>query len=144
MKHEDTINLLKECNAGVKMGVDSIDDVLGYVQNENLKQMLTASKEEHQRLGSELHRLLNQYDESGKEPSLMAKSMSRMKTSMKMAVDQSDSTAADLMTDGCNMGVKFLNRYLNQYQAADETSKNIAKELICMEEQLTRDMRPYL
>ena len=40
MKHEDTINLLKECNAGVKMGVDSIDDVLGYVQNENLKQML--------------------------------------------------------------------------------------------------------
>lgn len=144
MKHEDTINLLKECNAGVKMGVNSIDDVLGYVQNENLKQMLTASKEEHQRLGSELHHLLNQYDESGKEPSLMAKSMSWMKTSMKMAVDQSDSTAADLMTDGCNMGVKFLNRYLNQYQAADETSKNIAKELICMEEQLTRDMRPYL
>lgn len=53
MKHEDTINLLKECNAGVKMGVDSIDDVLGYVQNENLKQMLTASKEEHQRGGAD-------------------------------------------------------------------------------------------
>ena len=37
-------------------------------------------------------------------------------------------TVADLMTDGCNMGVKSLSRYLNQYKAADEQSKNIAKK----------------
>ena len=67
-----------------------------------------------------------------------------MKTNMKMGMDSSDQTIADLITDGCNMGVKSLSRYLNQYQAADEQSKDIAKRLISMEAKLTEDMRPYL
>ena len=67
-----------------------------------------------------------------------------MKTNMKLGMDDSDLTIANLMTDGCNMGVKSLHRYLNQYRAADEDSKNIAKKLIHLEEQLTADMRQYL
>ena len=74
----------------------------------------------------------------------MAKSMSFMKTAMKLSVDDTDATIADLMTDGCNMGVKSLNRYLNQYKAADEVSKDIAKRLINLEEKLTVDIRQYL
>ena len=67
-----------------------------------------------------------------------------MKTNMKLGMDDSDQTIENLMTDGCNMGVKSLHRYLNQYRAADEDSKNIAKKLIHLEEQLTADMRQYL
>ena len=67
-----------------------------------------------------------------------------MKTGVKLAMDESDATVADLITDGCNMGVKSLSRYLNQYKAADERSKDLAKRLIHMEEQLAVDVRPYL
>ena len=70
--------------------------------------------------------------------------MSWVKTNMKLGMEESDATIADLMTDGCNMGVKTLNRYLNQYKAADETSKNIAKDLIQLESQLAVDIRSYL
>ena len=63
---------------------------------------------------------------------------------MKLGMDDTDATVADLMTDGCNMGVKSLNRYLNQYKAADEVSKDIAKRLINLEEQLAVDIRSYL
>jgi len=63
---------------------------------------------------------------------------------MKMAMDGSDATIADLMTDGCDMGIKSLNRYLNQYEAADETSKGIAKRLIRLEEDLTQEIRGFL
>ena len=42
------------------------------------------------------------------------------------------------------MGVKSLNRYLNQYRAADEKTKDIAKKLIRVEEKLTADMEKYL
>jgi len=59
-------------------------------------------------------------------------------------VDDSDDRIADLMTDGCNMGVKSLSKYLNQYKAADETSKDIAKRLIHLEAQLATDLRCYL
>ena len=74
----------------------------------------------------------------------MAKGMSWIKTNVKLAMDESDGTIADLMTDGCNMGVKSLSRYLNQYKAADEKSKSIAKRLIKIEERLTEDVRPFL
>ena len=74
----------------------------------------------------------------------MAKGMSWVKTNMKLAMNESDATIASLMTDGCGMGVKSLNKYLNQYKAADETSKDIAKRLIHLEDQLALDIRQYL
>ena len=70
--------------------------------------------------------------------------MSWIKTNMKIAMNESDKTVADLMTDGCNMGVKSLNKYLNQYEAADEFSKDITKRLINLEEKLAVDMRTFL
>jgi hypothetical protein len=67
-----------------------------------------------------------------------------MKTDIKLTVKESDNTAADLITDGCNMGVKYLNRYLNKYKAADEVSKDIAKRLIKLEDELAYEMRTFL
>ena len=74
----------------------------------------------------------------------MAKGMSWIKTNSKLALDESDKTVADLMTDGCNMGIKTLNRFLNQYEAADEKSKDIAKRLIRLEEKLVEEIRQFL
>lgn len=141
---DDTIKLLRECNAGIKMGVSSIDEILDETTDPKLMQMLEDVKEEHKRLGSETHRLLNDYDDAGKDPSPIAKGMSWIKTNVMMAVDAGDNTIADLITDGCNMGVKSLSRYLNKYKAADEQSKKIAKELIACESQLAEGLRPYL
>lgn len=144
MINNDTIELLKECNAGIKMGVSSIEDVYKSVSNNELKQILNHCKEEHQDLGSKTHEKLNQYHDAGKDPNPMAKGMSWLKTNVMLSMNDSDKTVADLLTDGCNMGVKSINRYLNQYEAAEEDAKNIAKELIRIEEQLAIDLRAYL
>ena len=144
MVEQDTIKLLRECDAGVKMGTASIDDVLDDVTNDCFKKLLTVCKREHNQLQDEIQRLLDKYQDEGKNPNPMAKGMSKMKTSMKMNMEHTDATIADLMTDGCNMGVKSLNRYLNQYKAADEVSKDICKRLINLEEKLAVDIRQYL
>lgn len=144
MIEQDTIKLLRECDAGVKMGVSSIDDVLEYVGDEKFKTLLTDCKQEHEELDNELQKLLDKYHDDGKEPAAIAKSMSWIKTNVMLAMKESDETVADLMTDGCNMGVKSLNKYLNKYEAADEVSKDIAKRLINMEEKLAVDIRQYL
>jgi len=144
MIEEDTIKLLRECDAGVKMAVGSIDEVLDYVGDKALKQHLILCREKHEKLRSEIENTLDRYHDEGKEPNPMAKGMSWMKTNMKLAMNESDSTIADLMTDGCNMGVKALYRYLNQYQAADENSKGITRQLIALEEGLTKDIHHFL
>ena len=144
MIEQDTIKLLRECDAGVKMGIDSIEDVLSHVRSEKLEKTLTDNKNEHEKLGREIQELLDRYHDEGKDPPAMASLMSEMKTMMMLAIRESDAEIADLMTAGCDMGVKSLSRYLNQYAAADESSKNIAKRLIQLEEQLAVSLRDYL
>lgn len=144
MINNDTIELLKECNAGIKMGVASIDDVLHHVHDENLKDILKKSKEKHEALGDKTHFLLNEYHDCGKEPNAMAKGMSWIKTNLMIAVKECDETIADLIYDGCNMGIKSLNRYLNKYEAAEEQVKDLAKKLISIEDKLIADIRKYL
>ena len=144
MVEQDTIRLLRECDAGVKMGISSIDDVLESVSNEKLKSQLNNCKDEHRNLEREIQDLLDKYKDDGKEPNPIAKGMSWIKTNVKLAANECDATIADLMTDGCNMGVKSLSKYLNQYKAANEISKDICKRLIALEQQLTEQIRIYL
>ncbi len=144
MIEQDTIKLLRECDAGIKMGVASIDEVMDHVQSNYLRTCLSECKSEHEVLKDEIQTSLDRFHDEGKNPNPMAKSMSWIKTNVKLAAEETDSTIADLITDGCNMGVKTLNRYLNQYKAADENSKDITKRLIHLEEKLTSDIREFL
>lgn len=144
MIEQDTVRLLRECDAGIKMGVSSIEEMLPSVKSEELKRYLEKCRTGHEELKEEVQMLLVKYHDDGKEPNPMAKGMSWMKTNAKLAMDESDKTVADLITDGCNMGVKSLSRYLNQYEAADEKSKHIAKRLIKLEEQAVIDIRQFL
>ena len=144
MIEQDTVKLLRECDSGIKMGTTSIEDVLDYVHDDTFRKYLTDCKNEHTKLKEEIQTLLDKYNDEGKDPNPMAKGMSWMKTNVKLIMDESDETIADLITDGCNMGVKSLNRYLNQYKAADEKSKDITKRLINLEEKLAIDIRSFL
>ncbi len=144
MIEKDTVQLLRECDAGVKMGVKSIHDVIDHVKSCELKELLHACKDRHDELDKELQALLGEYGDEGKDPNLMAEAMSKIKTEMKLQMKHTDKTVADLMTDGCNMGVKSLSRYLNQYAAADEKSKDLAKRLIKLEAELAVDLRDFL
>ena len=144
MIQQDTIKLLRECDAGVKMGIASIQDVKDHVRSDKLATLLSDCKDQHDQLQTEIQQKLDRFQDEGKEPNPIAKGMSWMKTNLKLGMEDTDATVADLMTDGCNMGVKSLNRYLNQYKAADEFSKDITKRLINLEEKLAVDIRQFL
>ena len=144
MIEKDTVRLLRECDAGVKMGISSINEVLKYAKSGQLREILNDCKNTHTDLEAEITNELTRYGDDGKSPNPIARGMSYMKTEAKLMMNDSDKTVADLMTDGCNMGVKSLSKYLNQYKAADEKSKDIAKRLISSEEELAKSVRGYL
>ena len=143
MNH-DTKALLLECSAGIQMAVGSIDDVLGQTHDKNLEKLLLACRETHRGLGRRTKALLDAAQIPEKGANAMARSMSWLKTSAKLAVSPADDTVADLITDGCNMGVKSLIRYRNRYPNASESARQIAGELIDSEQTLCKSMQPYL
>lgn len=144
MENRDTLRLLRECDAGAKMGVASIDGVLENVKNQELHDLLAQSRKRHEQLGNRTMELLSALGDAGKEPPAMAKGMAAMKSGMKMMMGNPDQQAADLITDGCGMGVKSLSRYLNQYPNAQPQAQKITRELIGEEESLAKSVRPYL
>ena len=144
MKNSDSIALLQECNSGSKMAISSIRDVLGDIQEEKLERLLENYIHKHEEYGEELHALLSANQSPPEEPKASAKTMAKVVTGVKLFADHSTSQIANLMIDGCNMGVKSLNKYLNQYEAADEKTKDITKRLINLEEKLVIDIRQFL
>ena len=144
MIEQDTIRLLRECDAGVKMGVSSIESVVERIHDEGFRQVLVDSRHHHDEMDREIRAALHRFHDGGKEPAPMAKGMSWLKTNAMLMMDNSDATIADLMTDGCNMGVKSLHKYLNEYRAADEKAKELTKKLIDLEQKLAVDIRIYL
>lgn len=144
MVNEDTIELLKECNSGIQMAIFSMEDVLDDVNSDEFRQILRDSIAAHKVLGDRTHNQLSEAGKEPKEPNPIAKGMSWIKTNTKMMMDDSDHVCADLITEGCNMGIKSLYRYLNQYKAAEEPAKQLTEDIIREEETLRHHLRVYL
>lgn len=144
MKKEETMLLLQECDAGLKMAISSIGEVLDTIQNHEFKQLSIDIKNRHQKLKEEVDYLLKKYEIKEKEASLMAKSMSWMKMNFKIAMDHEDSTVASLLFQGCAMGVESLYHYLHVYQEAHSKIKDIALKLIKIEEDYSEQLKNYL
>ena len=144
MIEHDTIELLRECDAGIQIGIGTLDEVKDHVYNDDFRQQLDGYQREYANLQNEIQGLLHTYHDEGKDPNPLAQGMAWMKTNMTIAVDNSDAKIADIITDGCNMGIKSLNKYLNQYKAADDRSKEFTKRLINLQERQLQGMRQYL
>ena len=66
----------------------------------------TESRRVHDRIGGETRSLLRAQGQEGKAANPVAQSMAWLKTNWKLTVRPGDETVADLIVDGCNMGVK--------------------------------------
>lgn len=144
MVNDDTIKLLRECDAGVKMGISSFEDIYDNVKDENIKKIIDKSKEKHERFQNEISNILEEYKDDGKNPPMMAEMMAKMKAEMKLMLDDPNKSAANFIIDGCNMGIKNLNKYLNQYVAAENKVKKLVEEVIKEEECVVKAMEKYL
>ena len=140
----DTINLLRECNAGIKMGESAIKQVLPHARNDELRHTLEVCKNTHATLGDEIHRMISDSGKTPKDAHPVARAMSSVKIGATLMVKASDKSIANLMTDGCDMGIKSLSGYLNQYKNATDEAKTVAKRLIASEEFLEGKLRSYL
>ena len=144
MATQDSIYLLRECDAGAKMAMASLDDVKDRTRNTEMQKILLESRQQHELIAEQIHKLLDSIGTGEKDPSPMARGMSAVKTGVKMGLDDSDQTVADLITDGCGMGIKSLHRYLNQYAAAETIARAVFRMLIAVEEQLVCDIKHFL
>lgn len=144
MPNEDTIKLLKECDSGTKMGISGINEVIKKVDDKKLLSILQKYLQDHEKLEDKIQEELKKFKDEEKEPNPIAKAMSWMKINVKLIKGEHDKVIADLMIEGCNMGIKSICRYLNQYPAAMESIKGLCYDLVEIEENFQKDLRKFL
>lgn len=142
--NEDTINLLKECNAGCKSATSSMEQVMDHVKDQKLKALITKYNDKHIKIGDECHDMLNEVDENEKDPNKFAMAMAEMGTEMKLTINDSTKKIAGLLVDGCNMGIKGLSGYLNQYCTADAKSTKLTQRLIKLEKDFMDELLAFV
>jgi hypothetical protein len=142
--NEDTICLLKECNAGCKMATDSMEQVMQYVENDELRKLIDKYNEPHIEIGEECSGLLKGSNKEEKDPSVMAKAFSFISTEVKLMMKGDSNKIAKIMMDGCNMGIQSLSEYINDYTKASKESIDLAKKLVKTEQDFMNDLRAFL
>ncbi|MDD3403537.1 MAG: hypothetical protein PHQ72_09305 [Hespellia sp.] len=142
--NDDTVQLLKECNLGCKMAVESIHQVTEYATDEKMLHLLEEYKQKHKELEVESEKLLLAAGLEGKEPGMMASSFSWLSTEMKMMMEDDNRQIGKIMMDGCNMGIKSISEYRNQYANADREARNIARGILKVEEEFVQKLEKFL
>lgn len=142
--NHDTVSLLQECSSGCKMAMDSISQIKDKVEDNQLRQIMDKYYSGHSQLEAECRQLLNDVGQPDKEPGIMATTMANISSSVKMMMQDDKKKAAEILTDGCNMGVKSLSGYINEYRHADSKSTAIAEKLRRLEENMIGDLQPIL
>ncbi len=141
---KQTVTLLKECNAGCKMAVGSIDRIKEFLMNAELEQTLTAYKEQHKKLEEESSKLLAELGECGQQPDKIASAFSWITTEVKLLVKDDSTQIAKILMNGCNMGIQSISECMNKCPDASHDSVSLAKKLVKCEEKLMEDMKKYL
>ena len=134
---EQTGKLLKECSSGCKMAINSLNQVRDFVKDEKLHQLLDEYDKKHKALEEDISRLLEKHGEQEKDPHPAAAAFSRLTT-------DDSSQIAKLLMDGCNMGIQSIGKFLNEYEEASSESRSLAKKLLHMDEQLMKELKPFL
>lgn len=144
MENNDTVYLLKECNSGCKSATSSMEQVMGYVKNEKLRDLIKRYLDKHIKIGDVCHDVLNEMNENEKDPSKVAMMFAELGTDLKLMMEQSTHKAADMLIDGCTMGIKSLSEYINKYPNAKQDVQDLAKKLIKIEQDFMTELLAYL
>ena len=63
---------------------------------------------------------------------------------VKLMSEHPDVSAAELIIDGCNMGIRSIYKYFNKYPAADAEIKRLVDDIVKEEEDLSVKLRKFL
>lgn len=128
-----------------QMGVETIKQLLGLVENEKFSKCLELQLSEYKEINMKAKKMLNEngYDEKG--ISEMEKITTYFMINMKTLMDKSAAHIADMMIKGSNMGIVEATKQIHQYENdAEKSILSLMKKLLKTEENNTEQLKEYL
>ena len=141
-----TLSLLEAMYKNVKMGADSIIDIMPKVTDESMRQELTSELERYEKFSREIETLVLDMGEEAKDQGILAKIGTKMSVAMNTMVDASTSHIAEMMIKGGTMGITDATRLLREYESTScsEEALSITRRIIKYEEETVERLKRFL
>ena len=141
-----TLSLLEAMYKNVRMGADSILDIMPKVTNEELRTELTSELERYGEFSKEIETAFLDAGEKVKDEGMLAKLGTKMSVAMNTMVDSTTSHIAEMMIQGGTMGITDATKLLREYEntSCSEEALNLARRIIKYEEETVERLKEFL
>ncbi len=141
-----TKELLTDLYKNMKMGAQSIIDLMPKVKDENLRTEMTAELNRYEEFSKDIATQLTEAGGTPKEENPVAKLAAKMGMAMNTMTDSTTSHLAQMMIEGATMGVtentKLIREYENKH--CSEKALSTARKSVKFMEDTVKRMKQYL
>ena len=143
-KSKSEIDVLNELNKGIKMGMDSISNVVKSVKDDNFKEILLSQYNKYNGLLNKVDTQLQKFDNLPKDLPAMQKAMGFIEVKLNTTSDDSISHIAEMMMQGTNMGIIKGIKLLHNNPDITKDTQNILNEFVNYQENCIKTLKGYL
>lgn len=138
--------LLDEMYKNVKMGADSIVNVMPSVEDKTIREELTAQLERYGEYAHKIEDILYSDGSSPKEENMITKISSKLGIKFNTMMDSTSTHIAQMIIEGATMGVTNMTRLLREYEntSCPEKILSLARDIIEYEEATIETMKKFL
>ena len=126
------------------MGCQGIESVLPHLDETEIKGVLLHQQSEYQHIRKEAAKLLQADDDAPENVGVMERMSAQTMSAMKLAMDDSQESVAEMMIQGSTMGTIQMARRLHNCEAADEEVLTLANHLLHTEQNNIEQMKTFL
>ena len=140
----EAAHLMRKVDAGCKYATESITVALDYAKSKDMRELLTRYNKRHEALKEDIIRLLHKLGEDESRHPIMGATMTKLHMNISLSISAKDSRLAELMINGCHMGIKTLYKEKHRRRGASDEAHSLADELIGIEEEMMNELYGYL
>lgn len=141
---QNTVDFLSEIYRGAKMGVETIEKILGKVSDNTIYDELKYQMQSYEEIASEAYGEIMKRNSEPKDISTLTKMSARMSVGINTMINSKPSHVADMLIKGNTMGVTGITRSLNSHQCSDKDVQAFADRFIKLEQDNINRLRKFL
>lgn len=145
-KKNHSTEMLDRMYKNVKMGSDSMINIMSRVKDSGLRQELTSQLDMYEKYGKQVGKMI--CDEGGKpkEEGIMTKMSAKLGMAMNTMTDSTTSHLAQMVIEGATMGMTDMTKIVREFEnrPCSEASLKLAREIATFEENSIKDLKKFL
>ena len=141
---EQNSELLNSIYQNARMGEESLKTLLKSVDNDRLKSDLQTQMAGYANLYSQAEQNMASHHLEPKDLNGLSKASAYLGVKMNTLIDRTPSHVAEMLIQGSTMGVVDITENINKSPSADQSIKDLAKQVLDFENQNIERLKSYL